>query len=54
MSEFLVESGLRGKRPTIVNSLMHGTNAKYEENMNIMLGYVNEGEFGCLNVITNW
>ncbi|KAH9850173.1 bifunctional P-450/NADPH-P450 reductase [Lenzites betulinus] len=41
MVDFLLESGKRANRPTIVQSMMTGTNAKYEEDQKIMGDLVN-------------
>ncbi|KAI0354817.1 fatty acid hydroxylase [Trametes cingulata] len=42
MADFLIESGRRSNRPTIIQSMMTGTNAKYEEDQRIMGQLVNE------------
>lgn len=44
MSDFLVECGLRSKRPTILQNMMVGTNAKYEADQQVMLSYVENSE----------
>ena len=36
MADFLIESGLRSNRPSVVQAMMSATNAKYEENKRIM------------------
>jgi hypothetical protein len=45
MSDFLYESGNRSKRPGIVQTMMVGTNAKYENDKNVMLAYVNDSMY---------
>ncbi|KAI0763546.1 bifunctional P-450/NADPH-P450 reductase [Trametes elegans] len=42
MGDFLIESGKRANRPAIVQSMMTGTNAKYEEDQRILGQLVNE------------
>ncbi len=42
MSDFLVESGRRAYRPSMVNSLMWGASAKYEESQKIMMRYIDK------------
>ncbi|KAI0738944.1 bifunctional P-450:NADPH-P450 reductase [Daedaleopsis nitida] len=42
MSDFLLESGYRANRPALVNSMMRGSSAKYEADMNTMNDLVNE------------
>ena len=42
MMDFLVECGYRANRPPIMQSLMCGTNAKYEADMKIMADLCNE------------
>ncbi|KAI0075350.1 bifunctional P-450/NADPH-P450 reductase [Panus rudis PR-1116 ss-1] len=42
MGDFLFESGRRALRPGIVNTLMRGSANKYQEDMDTMLGLVNE------------
>lgn len=42
MGDFLIESGKRANRPTIVQSMMSSTNAKYEEDQRILGQLVNE------------
>ena len=42
MMDFLVECGYRANRPPIMQSLMRGTNAKYEADMKIMADLCNE------------
>ena len=44
MADFLFESGNRAKRPTIVNSLMRSANAKYEEDISVMLKLVDDSK----------
>ena len=48
MSDFLLESGRRAKRFSIVNSLMRGSSAKYEEDQQIMMRYVNDSKPGTI------
>ena len=43
LGDFLYESNARAMRPGLVKPFMRGTNAKYEEDMNVMLKYMNEG-----------
>ncbi|KAI0631143.1 fatty acid hydroxylase [Trametes polyzona] len=42
MADFLAECGRRANRPPIMNSIMRGSNAKYEEDMKTMNALVNE------------
>ncbi|KAM5535289.1 hypothetical protein V8D89_011043 [Ganoderma adspersum] len=42
MVDFMVESGRRPARPAIVQAMMTGTNAKYEEDLRILGAVVNE------------
>ena len=44
MADFLIESGLRANRPSIVQAMMSATNAKYEENIRIMDKLATESE----------
>ena len=44
MAEFLVESGMRANRPSVVQAMMSGSNAKYEENIRIMDKLATESE----------
>lgn len=44
MSDFLVESGRRANRPAVVQAMMTGTNAKYEEDIRVLGALANEGE----------
>ena len=46
MADFLYECGLRSKRPGIVKPFMRASNAKYEEDKNVMLKLVDDS--GCL------
>lgn len=54
MGDFLIESGNRAMRPGIVQPFMRGTNAKYEEDMKILMGYVENSAstFPSLNYST--
>jgi cytochrome P450/NADPH-cytochrome P450 reductase len=42
MTDFLKESGARGNRPTVVQALMSGTNAKYAEDIKYMTDIGNQ------------
>lgn len=42
MTDFLKESGARGNRPTVVQALMSGTNAKYAEDIKYMTDLGNQ------------
>ncbi|KAF7973316.1 hypothetical protein HWV62_15559 [Athelia sp. TMB] len=42
MTDFLKESGARANRPTVVQALMSGTNAKYAEDMKFMTDLANQ------------
>ena len=42
MADFLIESGRRANRPSLVQALMPGVNAKYEEDQRIMGELVEE------------
>ncbi|OBZ65058.1 hypothetical protein A0H81_14948 [Grifola frondosa] len=42
LGDFLKESGLRANRPSIVQAMMHSTNAKYEEDQRILNELVTE------------
>lgn len=42
MVDSLIESGLRSRRPTAVQALMHGTNKKYAQDRDTMKDLVNE------------
>ncbi|KAI0770686.1 fatty acid hydroxylase [Fomes fomentarius] len=42
MADFLTESGLRANRPSLVNALMRGRNAKYEEDIRVLNSLVDE------------
>ncbi|TBU21982.1 fatty acid hydroxylase [Dichomitus squalens] len=42
MADFLIESGRRASRPSIVQAIMSGTNAKYEDDIRIMNELVDE------------
>ena len=44
MVDFLIESGNRATRPTIVSSLMRGTSAKYEADQQVMLDLVDDSK----------
>lgn len=45
MGDFLLESGYRANRPSIVTTLMRGSSAKYETDMNTMNNLVDEREY---------
>ena len=45
MADFLIESGRRANRLTLMQAMMAGTNAKYEENRRIMGALVSDSEF---------
>ncbi|KAI0694739.1 bifunctional P-450/NADPH-P450 reductase [Earliella scabrosa] len=42
MADFLIESGRRANRPSLVQAMMRGTNAKYQEDQRIMNDLVEE------------
>ena len=42
MSDFLIEAGRRANRASLVQALMPGVNAKYEEDQRIMSELVGE------------
>ena len=44
MADFLIECGRRSVRPSIVNSMMSSTNAKFEADQKIMFDLVNQSE----------
>lgn len=44
MTNFLVESGRRVNRPAIVNTMMMGATAKYEEDIKTMAELADESE----------
>lgn len=44
MADFLVESGLRANRLSLVQNMMTGTNAKYEEDKRICDSLVEESK----------
>ncbi|EKM50288.1 uncharacterized protein PHACADRAFT_153757 [Phanerochaete carnosa HHB-10118-sp] len=44
MSDFLLESGNRALRPGVIQPFMRGTNSKYEEDIKIMQGYVDDSK----------
>ena len=44
LADFLYESNARSLRPGLVKPFMRGTNAKYEEDMNVMMKYMDEGK----------
>lgn len=44
MADFLIESGRRANRLTLMQAMMAGTNAKYEENRRIMGALVSDSE----------
>ncbi len=44
MVDFLIECNLRANRPTIVNSMMVGTTAKYEQDIKTMAELADESE----------
>ena len=44
MVDFLVESGQRANRPAIVNAMMRGTTAKYEQDIKTMAELADESE----------
>ena len=44
MAGFLIESGRRANRPSLVQAMMRGTNAKYQEDQRIMNDLVEESE----------
>ena len=44
MADFLIESGRRAARPSLVQAVMSGTNAKYEEDMRTLNALVDESE----------
>ena len=46
MGEFLLESGRRANRPSLVQAIMTGTNAKYEADMASMGELVTESACG--------
>ena len=45
MADFLIESGRRANRPSLVQALMPGVNAKYEEDQRIMGELVEESRW---------
>ena len=45
MSDFLLESGYRANRPSIVTTLLRGSSAKYEADMNTMKQLVDECQY---------
>ena len=51
MSDFLLESGRRAKRFSIVNSLMRGSSAKYDEDQQIMMRYVNDSKSRVIPIL---
>ena len=44
MVEFLIECSNRTLRPGIIQSMMRGTNAKYDANQQIMMELVDESK----------
>ena len=42
MADFLHECGNRALRPGIVQPFMRGANSKYEEDLKVLTGYVND------------
>lgn len=44
MTEFLLESGMRARRPGLMQAMMSGTNAKYEADIKTMSELVHESE----------
>ena len=44
MGDFLIESGRRANRPTLVQSMMAGSNAKYEADINTLSTVADESE----------
>ncbi|GJE90389.1 bifunctional P-450/NADPH-P450 reductase [Phanerochaete sordida] len=42
MSDFLLESGARARRPALVAPFMRGTNAKYQQDIDVLMGFVDE------------
>jgi hypothetical protein len=42
MADFLLECDYRSRRPAVVQWMMRGSNAKYEEDMKIMNDLANE------------
>ena len=45
MVDFLVECNLRANRPGLLNSMMYGTTAKYEQDMKTMNDLADESEY---------
>ena len=45
MADFLIESGRRSARPSLVQAMMSGSNAKYEEDKRTLNALVEES--GC-------
>ena len=39
MTDFLIESGKRARRPGIVAPFMRGTNAKYQQDIDVLTSY---------------
>lgn len=50
MADFLIESGRRANRLSLVQAVMTGTNAKYEEDQRILATLVNDSEFSLYQV----
>ena len=44
MGDFLIESGRRANRPTLVQSMMAGSNAKYEADINTLSTVADESK----------
>ena len=47
MGEFLLESGRRANRPSLVQAIMTGANAKYEADMGTMGELVTESQYSA-------
>ncbi len=48
MVDFLLESGRRSSRPSIVQAMMTGTNAKFEEDLRTLNALVEESKSTCI------
>ena len=48
MADFLIESGRRSARPSLVQAMMSGSNAKYEEDKRTLNALVEES--GCFSL----
>ena len=44
MADFLIESGRRSSRPSLIQAMMSGANAKYEEDKRTLNALVEESE----------